>query len=332
MHTNFADWYRIASLEPNAELLPKRWAAIEEFSPDAKGVVSLIQLFYQLGAPDPTFVGEFQAVFQKHDAAFQMRGNEQELRVLAGAELADIMHRGEHNDRLLAALGLVCASAQNIRTGPCVPDIPEFAASFLVEASRDRATTDGPDTELTTALKELGEPYDKLAAAVQDCQKELRLVSEESNILWWLFSEHSRDQQQRWETFDISAAALIAGKELADLTSVLPGPSAAAAFLDKMMRCCKSKLPDTITIKSSIEKSPTDWRQKFAKSNCPDSLDLLMPISQGIKISVLSAPDAWAPTFVHSTGVPLSAKLSPALLSRQVYLEGLLVKAWRSSN
>lgn len=36
MHNDFAEWYRMAGIEPDGDLLPKRWAAIEEFNLTAR--------------------------------------------------------------------------------------------------------------------------------------------------------------------------------------------------------------------------------------------------------------------------------------------------------
>ena len=56
-----------------------------------------------------------------------------------------------------------------------------------------------------------------------------------------LFSEHSRDAQRPWATLPPAALPIMAGKELGDLTQVIPGPVAARAFLDRVTRCGKGK-------------------------------------------------------------------------------------------
>jgi len=65
-------------------------------------------------------------------------------------------------------------------------------------------------------------------------------------MLWWLVSEYSRDRNQSWKKVGLSATSIIAGKELADLTRIIPGPVAAAAFLDRIVRLsdsAKSQIP-----------------------------------------------------------------------------------------
>ena len=51
-----------------------------------------------------------------------------------------------------------------------------------------------------------------------------RLRQEESDILWWLFGEYSRDLEQHISELSLSASCIIVGKELADLILVFPGP------------------------------------------------------------------------------------------------------------
>ncbi|MDB6027358.1 MAG: hypothetical protein JWM68_3581 [Verrucomicrobiales bacterium] len=338
MHKDFADWYRIAGLEPKNDFLPKRWEAIEKYEPEPSDIISLTRMFCRLGNVDDAFLTKFRAVFQETDNVFPMRDNDQELCVLAGCELVDLILRGSKNLATFAALSLVSASVQNLRPSPCIPEIPELAASYLRKQSVNRAVPskandEGANAELYSALTELGTPYDQLTEEFRKVQTELSIVSEESNMLWWLFAEHSRDEQKRWSEFSVPAAALMSGKELADLTRIVPGPFAASAFLDRVIRSAKTKLPAAITLTDAINDSPLTWRQKYYPTNCSSQIDSLIPITYAIKLS-LNSPDNndWLPAFVKGAGISANAKLAPQLLSLQVFHEGLLCRSWKSLN
>ena len=163
-------------------------------------------------------------------------------------------------------------------------------------------------------------------------QAELGIVAEETNILWWLFSEHSRDELKRWADYSVPAAALMAGKELADLTRVLPGPPAASAFLDRVIRCANRKPPASISVVDAINGVALDWRQKYTETSIPPELEDIMPISFGIKASTATPEnDTWLPGFLRTTGLRQESKLAPELLSLQVFLERLLRRAWELS-
>jgi hypothetical protein len=337
MHKDFAEWHRSAGITPNGETLPKRWAAIDEFQVGRDEIVYLTRLFYRLGKPSEEFLTAFRASFQKADPAFPMRDNDQELVVLAGAELIDIIERGATNSADLAALSVVCAAAQNTRGSPAVTDIPEIATQYLSKRAIERVSVRegegnsdaGPRKALFEALATLGTPYDGLPKEFERLQRELSVVAEESNMLWWLFSEYSRDLRQPWNKSTVPAAALIAGKELADLTRVIPGPIAATAFLDRAVRSAKAKPPAAILIIDAMNDVPVEWRLKYVTKGCPSQLEDLLPISHGVKIS-LSSPDndAWLSAFTLGTGISADSKLAPHVLAYQIFLEALLCRSW----
>lgn len=339
MHKDFGEWYRSAGMEPDGEILPKRWVGIENYSPDTNGVVSLARLFYRLGKPNDDFLAAFQDVFQKADPAFKMRDNEHELSVLAGADLVDVIERSDSALSDLAALSLVSAAAENLRPRPSVRDIPEIAARYLNERTIGRAETVDEESAdikrnktLFAALSVLGGPHGDLVKELQRLQRELSVVTEESNMLWWLFSEYSRDERQPWTNFSVPAVALMAGKELADLTSVIPGPVAARAFLDRVIRCAKKKPPASVSIKDAINDVTIEWRQKYTSGGCPPELEDLMPISHGAKLSLASPDnDAWLPAFTPATGIKSDASIVPNILAYQIFLETLLCRSWKEN-
>jgi len=335
MHKDFAEWYRLAGIEPDGDLLPKRWAAIENYGPEASDILSLTKLFYKIDVPTDEFLESFRSAFQTEDPAFKMRDNDHELSVLAGAELVDVMARSNDLDDL-AALTLVCAAASNLRPGPCVRDIPEIAARHLTDRTAERWSTaneeqaTGSNESLFAALKAQPAPSPDVAKFLRQQQRELALVREESNILWWLFSEHSRQVQQPWSSLPPAAIPLMAGKELADLTQVIPGPIAARAFLDKVIRSGKGKAPATINVTDSINEVSLTWRQDVAKEYGTPVLEAISPIIRGIHIS-LGAPkdNAWVPVFTQSTNIPGTAKLAPSVLAHQVFYESMLYRLWK---
>ncbi len=341
MHKDFAEWYRAAGIPPKGDILPKRWAGIETYEPGHNEIVSLTRLFYRLGKPTEEFENTFRSAFQTADPAFQMRDNDQELLVLAGAELIDIIERSPIELADLAALSLVCAAAQNLRGAAAIPDIPEIAARYLSKRAIERARKGQGDgdsasssrTALFDGLTAAGAPLNGLPAELERLHRELAVVSEESNMLWWLFSEHSHDLKQPWAKSTVPAVALVAGKELAELTRVLPGPIAATAFLDRVIRFAKAKPPSTILVVEAINDVTVEWRRTYAGQNCPVELENLVPISYGVKIS-LTAPenDAWLIPFKSGTGISADSTIVPHILAYQMFLEGLLSRSWRMTN
>jgi hypothetical protein len=336
MHKDFGEWYRLAGMEPDGAVLANRWGVIEAYNPSTDDVISLTQLFYGLGKPKEAFISAFVKVFHDADPAFRTRENNHELSVLAGAQLVETIERSDIALADLAALSLVSAAASNVRPAPSVKDIPEIAARHLESRSRDRisAVEGDQDSEarkgLLDALTALGAPQDELAKELRRLQRQLDVVTEESNMLWWLFSEFSRDEEQRWTDFGVPATALMAGKELADLTVILPGPIAALAFLDRVIKSAKPKPPATVSIEDAINGVSVEWRQRYSDKNSPSELETLLPIGYGVKVSLtVSEKDAWFPAYERGTGISAGAKVAPNLLAYQVFIEALLCRAWK---
>lgn len=330
MHNYFGDWYRSAGVPPDNIPLAKRWDAIEAFNADAADVASLTQLFYQLSLSDASFLQRFRTTFNTADPNFQMSGNDRELLVLAGAALVDVMDNRAREIADLGGLCLVCTAFQNVRAA-AVPQIPEIAAKYLSERSANRAAPveDSAESKLLDALTAAGGPYATLAPEFQKVQLEFPIVAEETNALWWLFSEASRDLNQRLSELPVGAVCLVSGKELADLTRIMPGPLAARAFLDKAIRSGRKKIPASISIADVVNETPKTWRAEHYGKPLPTEMDGVLPINQAVRLSV-QAPDddAWRPMFETATGISAVAKSAPEAFAYQMFLEHLAARCF----
>lgn len=316
MHKRFAVWLRAAGLEPNDETSPKHWKVISEYLPTANEIISLARFFYGFSSQGDSSLDKFGTALQDVDTSFSMQAHKRHLSVFAGAELIATIER-EQDERLadLAALCLVCGGAQGARTAVPVPEMPTIAARYIENRTGKRASIPVATVE-GAADSEIGK-----------LERELTIVSEETNMLWWLVSEYSRDRNQSWKKVGFLATSVIAGKELADLTRVIPGPVAAAAFLDRIVRLCDSaKSTKPINVMGAIEKTPREWRDQYAFKPA-GGLEDLAPISNAIKLSLtVSDGDDWSPVFEKGTAFEANSKVLPNALAYQVFLERLLAR------
>lgn len=330
MHSYFGEWYRSAGVPPDNIPLEKRWDAIESYEVDAAEVASLTQLFYGVESSDTSFPERFRKAFNDADQNFKMAGNDRELLVLAGAMLVEVMDNHPRRVADLAGLCLVCAATQNIRKVD-VQQIPELAVKYLAKRSANRAkpVKGSPESELLDALTAVGGASAALAPEFQKVQLEFPVIAEETNALWWLFSETSRDLKQRLSELTVAAACLVTGKELADLTRIMPGPFAARAFLHKALRAVRKRVPASVSIADVVNQAPKPWRAEHYGKPLPNELNALLPINQAVRLSV-QAPDdeAWLPMFKSATDIPPEAKSAPDALAYQTYLEHLAARSF----
>ena len=326
-----SDWYRSAGIPTENIPLTKRGAAIDTFTVDADGVAALTQLFYELPLSDSSFDGTFRTAINKEDPNFGMSGSDRELLVLAGAKLVDVIEKAERDLSDLATLCLVCGSAQNLRGTPAVREIPELAVEHLSKrsAQRDEPEDDGDSAKLAASLAEKGEPFDALGREFQKLQLQLPVVTEEANMLWWVFGETSRDLDKRWDKMSIEEVCLVSAKELADLTKVIPGPVAARAFLDRAIRSGRDSVKLSVSIADVVNKTPKEWRESNYKQPLPNELKGVVPICEAVRYSIDAGDgDGWRSIFKASTRIAASSKPAPNKLAYQIFLEHLTVRCF----
>ena len=92
--------------------------------------------------------------------------------------------------------------------------------------------------KLNTAIKSLGAPLRALAVTQDILAASTAfnaVLAEESSMLWWLVGEHSRDLEVPLASLARDSVCLVAGKDLADLTRIIPGPLSVRAMIHKAL-------------------------------------------------------------------------------------------------
>jgi len=361
MDTNFGEWYRSAHLEPDDKLLKKRWKGIEGFSKDITGLV-ILDLARLLHAQNPKgldFEKQFRSAFFRADSAFKMQGNDHELAVLAGATIAYILSR-KNSLGNVAALATICPSFQGKAKTAKVPDIQDRARKYLVQRSASLRTSAGamgkrisaPQIDellktiseacstnaltnlanpLNDLLTKLGKALQRIVQSTNHLQRNQWLCCEELEMLWWMQGKHSRDLEVPLDQIDLTAASIVAGKELADLTKVLPGPFASRAILHQILLREDSDINNEVVLSSAISALDQEWRQKWIQGLRDSETIDLCPVSFTVKKSLETnnARDLSA-AFKKVTALSANVKIEPVGLAVQVYEESLFVKAFNS--
>lgn len=316
MHESFPDWHRDAGLEPNDQTTRKHWDAIEAYIPRAEEIISFARFFYGFDT-DSSSLATFGNALQESDTSFSMQKHKRYFVLFAGTELVSVIQR-KLNEQLadLAALCLVCGAVQGVRTAVPVPAMPKIAADYIEKRTKKRVAVANVEGEEKPEI-----------ATMPKLERELAIVGEEANMLWWLISEYSRDEKKSWKEIGLSATSIIAGKELADLTRVIPGPVAAAAFLDRIVRFSdSSKSAKPISLKEAVESTTRSWRETNQFEAFPGVEDLA-PVNKALKLSLtVSDGDDWSPVFQRGTALEIDSRLLPNVLAYQVFLERLLAR------
>jgi hypothetical protein len=358
MHKNFGEWYRLVSIEPNADLLERRWAGVEEWVSTLRGddesILETVRIFHSLQGK--TSREGFLEAFRKHDAAFPQR-NELEQRVLAGAALVECVHHGgdeenEGDGMHAAIIAGTALEASSLRVsdpplgevkGEVLAGLHEIARSQRKRSAFSAVVIGIKEEELITKAMEqvaaapdvaqlkshVGTVFQSLLnmlrcseRALENAGHDLRCADEETNILWWLEGGSSRDLNQPWSTLQKDAVPLIAASELADLTDIALGPQNAAALLERIVTKAKGKGPDIQTYVNAV---PDDWTKARAAKMPEVALDLT-PLSLALSQRGKSDTSSWKEFFEATSGMKASTSLAPERVARQVYIEAVFLR------
>jgi hypothetical protein len=363
MHQNFADWYRLISIDPQNIPLGTRWAAVEAYASKATtaDIFDLMRLATTRSPKDSEFEPRFRGEFKENDDTFSMSQNTLELEVLATSTLIQLIASASAEIADRAALAVLCAEFQGLREKPKIQELLKTAKTYLHSRSDSLRTNNAapalrlakskiPDfvKEITTtpnwatdaptvgsALEEANKQIVAIAKssndALADLTRRLHLQQEESDILWWIFSGYSGDLEVTFSSLGIPAAAIVGGKELADHVINLPGPVAAVALLDKIVALARNRNSKSeYSIKEVVNSRPLkEWRSKHLVmdiSGVEDFCSLAYALKQS---AALNSSTTWIPDFETRTGLSASDHLSPTQVAEQIYRECLLIRSVR---
>lgn len=358
MHTNFADWYRMLSVDLSQVPLDARWQGVEAATETItkSTALELVRSLFEKPSKNAEFDAEFRSSFRNSDSAFPMRDNNLEMQVLAAAVITEVLAADDVEIGDVTALAVSCADFQGIHPKILLSEIVNHCENYLHERSCElrkskipvsieplakspdlvEVAKSQPDTNviwsaIQPTIEKLELAPNKLVKSINDAfsilVETMNLQQEESNMLWWLFSASSRDLKLKMSDLGL-AASLVAGKELADLTQILPGPVAAEAFLDRILDSADQKKA-TLTLRDALNTELVkDWKTKSTSQLNLDICDDICTVHYAIRQSANSDNDVeWMPSFAKRAGLSADDQISRVTLATQAYRERLLMKA-----
>jgi hypothetical protein len=357
-HRHFADWYESVSLRHDSNTLDARWKAVEQLLDSLKisAAPGLVRTFFDLPGAD-SYCEEIRSAAKLHDTSYLISNDRNELTVLSGGVIAASVEKSSHLADAVA-LAVSCADAQGMRQAKRIQGVVDETSKYLAEdAVRTRQVNvdikvlDIDASGLTKLLgmkggvtindfnsgwtaseaifKELITSHTKHTDSVQTVLKlVLQTEKEKSNILWWIVSEYTLDGAKPFSKLHVPEACYWGARDLAHLTIYLPGPLGGPAYLHRMLRTVKSKLPSLVTVSECVEACDSDWKKDWAKNiavqQLPDLCPMLFALTKSVEVG---AGKEWVAAFVNATGLAEGSKAEPVRLATQVYNELLLLRA-----
>lgn len=355
MHPDFPRWHEATALGSDPERREARWAGVSAVVEDqgSMNIEALVRLAFKTRQPAASApLAKIREAFKAVDPGFDMKGNDRELQVLAGAALSQMMSLGGKAGAK-AALAVTTAALAGARK----PDLPldlailaESAIDEIAEGNRTRpkleshATKEAPKFDFEKAAAKVREKPNwdgvveafglaadatrgaitamarRQANAVNALDDFIRMQDEELQMLWWLVGQRSEDFDCAFDAISADARALVFGKELADHTELSPGPSSIKGLLSRAGLKDRRK----IAVSAAINAADPSWLQDLVPDVEPSPVST--PIHYGIKRQLeTGAGDAWIAGWAAAVGVPASFALSPLALGLLFYRERLLL-------
>jgi hypothetical protein len=347
----FADRYAEAGLSPGAQVITSRQEPVNRIvaSITSTRVLDLAATYYGSAELDLSW---FRDEFAKEDASFSLVNNEREAQVLAALILDQLVA----NESALAILAVIAGSVEGHRKPPesgwLLHDAKEAFGRLSVENRLPETVETKVTSTYTPKLKEeiaavvesdwaalMGvlvkirseaqasatTVASQSTAALKALDRQVDLLHEESQMLWWLFGGHSRSLERSFDTFGHQQAAIVGAVDLGALTTVSQlGPIAAPAMLERVIALAKrpkgpqtselAKVVDSFTAEDleGLEVFPTKVPSRLA------------PITAAIDLARTMGTGAWHARFLNKTGLDAAILFEPAKLSKQLYREHLL--------
>lgn len=357
MDRDFSEWYRVANIEPTDILLKSRWQGIENYLDNditCSDTLELVRLFFKKST-QKEFYDTFIDSFIKADSTFPQKGNVIELSILAGAIIKEVVETiNGINSIALLAVQTMAFNNRDVAVPEMFYKIREkFAEETALIRSDISSTLDIEDEipsneDLLNTIKQaqetdvweikqiLGMPFQNYLikmnnyfASINEQKRKTSIYSEDSQVLWWMTGEWSRDLNMPFKQIDLPMASIIIGKELADLITIAPGPYSAQAVIHKVISQCRGKIQSKSTLTNNIDSLSREWRAMAIAKYKPMETDVITPILTGITKSLeVGKEREWLSAFENMMKFDAErVKMLQVDFAYQMYLECLLIKS-----
>jgi len=355
MHRDFPRWHAAIAIGDEAERQSARWASVSAITAhaDRAMVEALVRLAFATAHQPASShaVSKIHEALREEDDTFDPDGTARELQVLAGACLAVLFER---NDDIGAAAALSVATAglggarsldlpmdllvlaetgleRMAEANRMRPDLSEYINSEAPTVDFEAAATKAKEGNyeavaqaFTLAAKGVQGALRTLATcqanAIRTADRFIQIQDEELELLWWLTGGRSSDLDCGFDGVPAGAQPIVFAKELADGTTLLPGPRSIKPLLTRAGLKERKKL----TIASALNAAPSKWLWPLVEGEGDPS-----PVTQPIHFAIkrhqeTGGGEAWVPNWAAVVGIDASRQLSALLLATLFYRERLL--------
>ncbi len=358
----FAEWYRKSlKIEITGEDLDVLQESIEKVLKEKDTFFWLDLLAFYSGKRKNN--SDSKTIFYDHfkevNPHFPTTGNDHQIKVLMGCTIAQKIDAADSFLSATLVLGLLCLGFGGKKLEYPVSGLTQFTMEAWVHAChsnreipndfvineslktkkpvdsflKDESLVESSNVQvlkdtLSTIYQDLNTIVRRLKK-MESLPQSIKILSEECNILWWVFGGYSHDLQKPLSKFESHSVLIQIGKELADLTAIIPGIPSIKSLIHKAISQLGIEPDNKFSITKVIRKTHSK-----TQSTITDKLDKrileFLPITQGFNnLQDLDAEeDIQETTILMRTGIKAGCKIEAFEIIFQIYKESMFIKAF----
>ena len=358
----FADWYRNANPHPNQDEIQRRLAAIAAVC-EYESIdywYDVIQLYIGSSHAEVTWYVDFAQMFKDEDLTFPFENNEQLIKTLAGISILNKLEPAKKSEscdfigNALCCIGFGNKKDTKIWNMPIEKGIEynlsrnielrdyeknnknykfnpqSYEVSYEMEEDSEELTVDevNVNKEFSNIKKSIDSIINSLHQEIYYRDISLKTLSEETNILWWIFGENSSELEQHFSKVGFQKMSILSGMELAELTTIASAHPSSKAFISKVLMMSGMKRNSKLSVAEAIDSVDFYIREKISENYYHNEYFKVMPILHAIDCSVkMGEGGSWIDLFNnYFNEKDFDKKYSPNLISNQIFREILISK------
>lgn len=340
---NLADQYAEARVPTSPEALGLRQQSISRIARDDRSsvqILSLVQRYFALPGSDLAWLVE---QIRQEDPTFSLIASAREADLLSASILNELIQEKSS----VAMHAVVTATAMGTRSPTIAPWLLTNARTVVAQEAVDdrKARISGvPAASFQKIADEIGQLSEdievqkavltkmrgEMSNVVKALTKHVQTLAhqthtavsrsrEESAMLWWVFAEWSDLLQMPFKDIGTASASLLAGYELAELTTSPLGPVSVPGLIQRILATTKKErgaisLSTAVTGGAKLDALPSPM------TPVPETIAIIHSALHRAR----TVGDGWQAAFQTDTGFDPQAAASPQDLALQFYRERLL--------